>query len=99
MIRAICFDLFETLVTEHGLASPHKDAWATRLGIPPSDFWGAWRSRKDARMSGGDPDFPGTLRAICAELGAPSACPLPRSTQTSSICSIGYVSAASESAW
>jgi hypothetical protein len=42
MIRAVCFDLYETLVTEAGILKPHKDVWAERLGLPAAPFWAAW---------------------------------------------------------
>jgi FMN phosphatase YigB (HAD superfamily) len=35
MIRAVCFDLYETLVTEAGVPKPSKDRWAAQwLGLP-----------------------------------------------------------------
>jgi pimeloyl-ACP methyl ester carboxylesterase len=64
MIRAVCFDLCETLVTEAGVRKPSKDTWAARLGLPGEQFWTAWKVRHDARMTGADADFAETLCRI-----------------------------------
>jgi HAD superfamily hydrolase (TIGR01509 family) len=69
MIRALCFDLYETLVTEAGVRKPRKEAWAARLGLPLEPFWVAWKASKHSRMTGVDADFAQCLRRIVTELG------------------------------
>jgi HAD superfamily hydrolase (TIGR01549 family) len=70
-IDALCFDLFETLITERDSPKSSKADWAVRLGLSPDSFLAGWRRREHARMIGADPDFPSTLRAICRTLHHP----------------------------
>lgn len=74
-IQAICFDLFETLITEYIVDYQPSPTPADRLQIESSQFVRAWRKRMPARFRGELVDFAATLRDICQEVGvdAPAA--------------------------
>ena len=69
MITALCFDLFETLVTEYIADYQPSPSIAERLKIEPTQFARAWEDLMPARYRGDVPDFPAALRIICEQLG------------------------------
>jgi HAD superfamily hydrolase (TIGR01509 family) len=68
MIAAILFDLFETLVTEHGMAAPRASAQGEALGLEPAAFRPAWK-RKRPFVLRGRLSFADALVQIGTELG------------------------------
>jgi putative hydrolase of the HAD superfamily len=73
-IKAVFFDLFETLVTEFSggerIAKPSYD-FLEWLGIPNDEFKQEWSLRVQDRMMGRFEDYPSVLRDILAKRGLP----------------------------
>lgn len=46
MVRAVLFDLFETLITESGLQPTRASSVGTALGLPDKAFRVAWKARR-----------------------------------------------------
>lgn len=67
-IKAVFFDLYETLVTEFDPNWQPQPSLADRLGIRAEVFEAEWRARRDARMTGAQRNFQDVLRAICASV-------------------------------
>ena len=75
-IHAICFDLFETLITEYIADYQPSPTPADRLQIESSQFVRAWRKRLPARFRGELMDFAATLHDICQEVGVSASAAL-----------------------
>jgi putative hydrolase of the HAD superfamily len=71
MIAAVCFDLFETLVTEYIADYQPTPSLAQRLQIDPKQLAHAWTALTPARFRGELPDYPAALRALCHRVGSP----------------------------
>lgn len=72
LLRAVFFDLYETLITEH---DPHGTPLllvADYLGVNATRFKEEWQARLMARLTGVYPDYASVLRDICHELGQPA---------------------------
>lgn len=83
-MRAVCFDLFGTLVEEFRHAA--WDRWfaetATVLGVEEDAFRRGWRETSIERQTGRLGDLEGNLRAICRRIAArPSAEALSRALE------------------
>jgi HAD superfamily hydrolase (TIGR01509 family) len=70
MIRAICFDLFETLVTEYIPDYQPSPSPADLLQIEAAEFSRAWATLTPARFRGEIADYPSVLRMICHQVGS-----------------------------
>ncbi len=70
MIRAVLFDLFDTLVSDLGyhLQRPGPPM-AARLGVDEDAFGALWRAQWRARNTGALPDYRAALREACHALG------------------------------
>ncbi|MNI12518.1 (S)-2-haloacid dehalogenase 4A [compost metagenome] len=71
-VKAIIFDLFETLVTEFdekGRIAPASSFSPYRLGLSDDDFNRAWVERKKKRMEGGFQDYTAILEDILQSYG------------------------------
>ncbi len=71
-MKAVLFDLFETLITERengknvrDLGTPECESPATLLGIKEADFEREWVIRRPGRMNGIFPDYYTALKDIC----------------------------------
>jgi putative hydrolase of the HAD superfamily len=64
MIEAVLFDLFETLVTESGLAPTRASTLATVLGVDETRYRVAWKARRP-RVVLGQMSFADALTEIC----------------------------------
>lgn len=69
MIRAVIFDLFETLITEGTRTYPQSKSAAQQLGIDEQSFKDGWRRIQKDRMTGVVPDYSSAIIEICASLG------------------------------
>jgi putative hydrolase of the HAD superfamily len=69
MIAAVCFDLFETLMTEYRADYQPKPSIAEILQIEPTEFGRSWATLMPAKFRGELPDFPSVLREICRRAG------------------------------
>lgn len=67
--RAVIFDLYETLISEHGLEQQPKPIMASRLGINEDEFKREWSKIQEQRFTGQIANFPSALRQICETLG------------------------------
>lgn len=64
MIKAVFFDLYETLITEWN-GNQKKAVYSTEeLGLNPKIFKAEWDSRRELRMNGTFPDHASVLRDI-----------------------------------
>jgi HAD superfamily hydrolase (TIGR01549 family) len=64
VIKAVFFDLYETLITEWN-GNQKKAVYSTdELGLNPKVFKAEWDSRRELRMNGTFPDHPSVLRDI-----------------------------------
>ncbi|MFE1245291.1 HAD family hydrolase [Fictibacillus sp. NPDC058756] len=64
MIKAVFFDLYETLITEWD-GNKKKAVYSTdELGLDPKVFKNEWDSRRELRMNGTFPDYASVLRDI-----------------------------------
>jgi len=72
MIKAVLFDLFETLITERNRTIIPGSVVAERLGLDERASTAQWRARMQARMIGTFPDYASVLVDICSALGAPA---------------------------
>lgn len=74
-IKAVYFDLFETLITEFSggkrISKRHYD-YKDLLGIEWTDFKEAWGSRQRRRMTGELPNFPAVIEDILNQRGLPA---------------------------
>lgn len=52
MIKAVIFDLFETLITEVGTAPPRASSLGEPLGLDPRAFRAEWRARRPLVVRG-----------------------------------------------
>ncbi|MZQ86343.1 HAD-IA family hydrolase [Paenibacillus sp. 5J-6] len=71
-IKAIYFDLFETLISEYENGqrkAPRSTHIVERYGIEANRFDNEWRLRQEKRMNGTYPDFPSVLREIFGTMG------------------------------
>lgn len=68
-LDVVCFDLYETLITEFWPGREPLPDIAPRLGVELGAFHVAWRQSRHERHCGGIPDYPTALRHICASLG------------------------------
>lgn len=68
-MRAVIFDLYETLITEFDPDWVPTPSLAIRLGLEEGAFAAAWKERWRRRMTGELADFPDTLNEICHALG------------------------------
>lgn len=67
MVRAVFFDLFETLVTEFvegSRISKRNYNYLDRLGLSNEQFKQEWRNRHRGRMTGEFPDYPAVIKDI-----------------------------------
>jgi putative hydrolase of the HAD superfamily len=64
LIRAVFFDLFETLITEFDPNREEKIPAGTRLGLDAEVFRKEWRARRRERHTGAYNDYPEVLRDI-----------------------------------
>ena len=69
MLKAVFFDLYETLVTEFDPDWKPRPSTAERLGVDPRAFRAAWQEAEDARFTGAFPDYPSALRFVCDVIG------------------------------
>lgn len=69
MVKAVIFDLFETLVTESKHRPPQGLAVAELLGIDDQVYRTEWRKRQQARMTGLFPDYASAVIDTCHSLG------------------------------
>lgn len=74
-LKAILFDLFETLITERengvnilDFGTPECQSPAARLGISETIFEQEWVKRRPGRMTGKFPDYYTVLKDICIKL-------------------------------
>jgi HAD superfamily hydrolase (TIGR01509 family) len=71
LIKAVFFDLYETLITEwenNRLKAPYT---IDGIGLEPDIYKQEWLARKDKRMEGAYPDFHSVLRDILHSQGLP----------------------------
>lgn len=67
---AICFDLFETLITEYIEDYQPTPPLSERLQLDEEGLTSAWRNLVPARFRGEIADYPATMRLICQQLGS-----------------------------
>jgi len=68
-IKAVVFDLFETLITEAGVKQLSKSDVAERLGVEEEDFHREWSARFCGRHRGWYASYADVLVAISRTLG------------------------------
>lgn len=71
-VKAVIFDLFETLVTEFSdgkRISKRSYNYMDLIGIPNNEFKQEWRSRSKERMTGVFVDYPSVVRDILSKRG------------------------------
>lgn len=71
MIRAVIFDLYETLITEWKNGSKKANYSVESLGLEESLYKREWHARVNDRMDGTYPDHPSVLREILKDNGLP----------------------------
>ena len=71
MLKAVFFDLYETLITEFIPDWQPGRSVPSRMGIDEDAFRAEWTKRQEARYTGAIPDYPSVLRAICRVLQHP----------------------------
>lgn len=71
-MKAILFDLFETLITEReagrntmDIGTPECDSPAALLGMSEAHFEAEWVQRRTGRMKGHFPDYYAVIKDIC----------------------------------
>ncbi len=69
MVRAVFFDLFETLMTEFDPPWEGKSPVGTRLGLDAQGFRKEWTARRRGRHTGAYADYRAILREICHAMG------------------------------
>lgn len=69
-MRAVVFDLYETLVTEYHPEWFDQPRLADQLGIDAEVFRREWRARYERRMTGQIVDHAAALRELCDAAGA-----------------------------
>ncbi len=69
MVRAVVFDLYETLITEHETNKSPKPDLARRLGVDISAVMHEWDKRRGPSLLGEIPDYRSLLREICIAVG------------------------------
>ena len=67
-IKAIVFDLFETLITEWGHEKYTKRKMAADLGCPPEKFIPLWEALHEKQYRG-EIGFEESIRSVCGEQG------------------------------
>ncbi|MHB1000164.1 MAG: HAD family hydrolase [Armatimonadota bacterium] len=72
MIKAVFFDLYETLISEIRAERPPQTSPGDLLGIEPSIFASEWKARQHKRMTGEYPDHKSVLKEICLATGVPT---------------------------
>jgi putative hydrolase of the HAD superfamily len=68
MVKAVLFDLFETLITENGLDPTRAGRLAPRLALPEADYRSAWKAQRP-RIARGEVSFADALASISSALG------------------------------
>lgn len=71
MVKAIFFDLYETLITELDPNWTPPPSAADLLGVDAALFEREWHARRERRMTGTYPDHASVLRDICHAIGHP----------------------------
>jgi putative hydrolase of the HAD superfamily len=71
VVRAILFDLFETLITESRTRPPGVSSHASRLGVEREAFRGRWKALRPA-VTTGHVSFRQAIATITTELGHPA---------------------------
>ena len=69
MVRAVFFDLYETLITEHETNKSPKPDLAKRIGVEISEVEHEWAKRRTSSLLGEIPDYRSLLREVCVALG------------------------------
>ena len=67
-MKAVLFDLFETLVTQQYPDRPTQQSFADRLGLELEDVRAWWRTSSRDRMTGKFASYRETLSALCEAL-------------------------------
>jgi putative hydrolase of the HAD superfamily len=67
-VKAVIFDLYETLITEFDPNWVRLPSVAERLGLDEISFAAEWKATWHNRMTGVLPDYPHALREICVRL-------------------------------
>jgi HAD superfamily hydrolase (TIGR01509 family) len=70
-IKAVFFDLYETLITERNIHKLGATIVAARLGIAATAFEVEWRRHKEQRLCGFYSNYIDALRAVCREIDQP----------------------------
>lgn len=70
MIKAVIFDLYETLITEFDPFREEKNDAAFPLGVDPAIFNAEWKRRKRKRMRGDFSSYQEAVSDILFSLGA-----------------------------
>lgn len=69
-MRAVLFDLFDTLVSDQGYHLQRQGpSMAAQLGVEEEAFRALWRAQLHARNTGALPDYRAALREACHALG------------------------------
>ena len=68
MIKAVIFDLFETLITERIHTPYDRLSVAQRIGVDEQVFRNEWRRIQKDRMTGAFHDYASVLTSICDSL-------------------------------
>lgn len=74
MVRAVFFDLFETLITEFAngkRVSKRSYDYRNRLGLSEAEFKREWSIRFEQRMNGHFPNYHAVIRDILDSRGLP----------------------------
>ena len=69
-MKAVLFDLFETLVTQRYSDRPAEQLFVDKLGLNLDDVRAWWGSHARERMTGGFATYREMLSALCGSLGA-----------------------------
>lgn len=72
MIKAVLFDLYETLISEFADGTrkvPRSNDFQEQWGLTKEEYDEGWRSRQERRMNGKLPDFPSVLRDMWQSKG------------------------------
>jgi len=69
-VKAVLFDLFETLVTQQYADRPAEQSFVDKLGLNLDDVRAWWKSHTSERMTGEFATYQETLSALCGSLGA-----------------------------
>lgn len=69
-MKAVLFDLFETLVTQKQADRPSEQAFADKLGLELADVRAWWKNHAREQMTGAFAIYREMLSALCSSLGA-----------------------------